>query len=69
MLYLVLLPVERDGIRRLSLVHAEGYADACKMLGLPQNWLSWVSVTDEELKNLMSCSEQSITKFICKETY
>lgn len=69
MLYVVLLPVKRDRIRRLAIVHAEGYADVLKMLGLSDNWQSWVSFTDYEVENMMSCPEQSITKFICKEAY
>lgn len=69
MLYIVLLPVKPDNVRRLTIVHAVSYSDVVKMLGLPRGWTSWVAITDMELDNLIACPDQSITKFICKESW
>lgn len=67
MLYVVLMPVERDNVRRLTLIHAKSYADVRAILGLPQGWLSFIGYTDAEVQGLMSVQDSVITNVLIKD--
>lgn len=64
MLYIVLLPVKADNVRRISVIHATSYSDVRELLGLPQGWLSWVSLTDREAEDILQNNNQYMTQVI-----
>jgi len=66
MLYVVLMPVKPDNVRRLTMIHAQGFTDVQELLHLPQGWLSWVSFTDAEVELIFESEHNSICKMILK---
>jgi len=66
MVYVVLMPVKRDNIRRTVIVHAEGFQDVQELLALPIGWLSWVSCMDSEIEELLKQENTSISKILSR---
>lgn len=69
MLYIVLLPVKKDNVRNLAVIHAENYGEVMGLLSLPRGWMGWVSLTDIELEAVMQSPHHYVTKFIQKDKY
>lgn len=69
MLYIVLMPVKPDNIRKLVVIWSANFAEVRQILGLPQAWMSWVALTQEECKLPMLTDGKYIEKLISCNDY
>lgn len=64
MLYIVLMPVKPDNVRKLVVIQHINFAEVRKVLHLPQGWMSWVVLTQIEYDLVMLSTGEYIEKLI-----
>ncbi len=69
MLYVVLLPIKKDRIRNVAIIHSTSLTNVKNVLKLPPCWHNWVSLTDREVDDIMLTFGVPTIKFLEKEAY
>ena len=69
MLYIVLLPVKSNDLRSVAVIKATNYERVREILGLPDGWNSFVSLTDIEVESVLQSEHHHKSLFLGHQTY
>lgn len=68
MIYIVLMPVKSDNVHKLVITQKDSFSEVREMLGLPQAWMSWVSLAQIEIDMVLLDNQGYIEKLISRNS-